>query len=258
MTSTARLRLALPLALLLAAAAAPSARAADAATTYAVLSLIGDQFTIVGRQMTTGSRIERNSQLAVAVDDATFDAVATTAAESAVARARPGAATLRVSIRDPRLFALQERLFTDTADSKTMREALREVLVKSGATQVLLIVKRRDQARFALRDGSVGTGTIAGIGFYVDDAIRTVRTDTGERSQGFIAPFAYVEVALLDVAAMRLVGSKAVSDSSVVTPADSKDAIVAWEALGAAAKVAALDQIISRAVSASVADLLAR
>jgi len=259
MTSTARLRLSLPLALLLAAAAAPPARAADAAApTYAVLSLVGDQFTIVGRQMSTGSHLERNSQMPIAVDDAAFDAVATTAAESAVKRALPGAPTLRVSIRDPRLFALQERLFTDSVESKAMREALHDVLVKSGATYLVAIVKRRDQARFALRDGRIGSGTIAGLGFYVDDATRTVRQDTGERSQGFIAPYAYVTVALLEVASMKLVGSKSASESSVMTPADSKTAVVASDALSAEAKVRVLDNVISRAVGAAASDLLAR
>lgn len=258
MTTPSRLRLAFALGLFLIGACS-QARAADAAgPTYAVLSLVGDQFTIVGRQMATGSHLDRNSQMPIAVDDAAFDAVATTAAESAIARALPGTATLRVSIRDPRLFALQERLFTDTADSKAMREALREVLVKSGATHLLVIVKRRDQARFALRDGSVGTGTIAGLGFYVDDSMRTVRTETGEHSQGFIAPYAYVTVALIEVATMRALGSKSVSESSMVTPADSKEAVVAWDALSAEAKVVALNKVVSRAVSAAASDLLAR
>ena len=260
MMTTARLRVALALAALLAGSAGPAARAADAAAppTYAVLFLIGDQITIVGRQMTTGSHLDRNTQMPIAVDDATFDAVAMTAAEAAIQRSRPGTATLRVSIRDPRLFALQERLLTDSADSKAMREALRDVLVKSGATHALVIVKRRDQARFALNDGSVGAGTIAGLGFYVDDAMRTMRTDTGERSQGFIAPYAYVTVALLEVATMSAVGSKSVSESSMVTPADSRTAVVAWDALSAEAKVAALNKIISRAVGAAASDLLAR
>ena len=257
MTPTLRIRLALVL--LLAGVCWAPARAADAAVpTYAVLSLVGDQFTIVGRQMSTGSHLDRNSQLPVAVDSATFDAVATTAAESAVKRALPGAPTLRVSIRDPRLFALQERLFTDTADSKAMREALHDLLVKSGATHLVAIVKRRDQARFALRDSSIGTGTIAGLGFYVDDATRTVRPDTGEHSQGFIAPYAYVTVALIEVASMKVVASRSASESSVVTPADSKTAVVAWDALSAEAKVRALDIVISRAVGTAASDLLAR
>ncbi len=170
MTSTARLRLALPLALLLAAEAAPLARAADtAAPTSAVLSLVGD-------------------------------AVATTAAESAVRRALPGAPTLRVSIRDPWLFALQECLFTDTADSK------------------------------AMRDGRIGTGTVAGLGFYVDDGTMPVRLETGERSQGFIAPYV----------------------------ADSKTDVVAWNALSAETRVMALDNVISRVVGAAASNLLAR
>ncbi len=254
-----RPRLVLALVLLLAGFCGSSARAADAAApTYAVLSLIGDQFTIVGRQMSTGSHLDRNSQLPVVVDNAVLDSVATTAAETAVKRAQPGAATLRVSIRDPRLFALQERLLTDTAESKAMRESLRDVLVKSGATHLLLVVKHREQARFAMRDSSVGSGSVAGLGFYVDDATRTVRTETGERSQGFIAPYAYVTVALLDVATMRVTGSKSASDSAVITPADSKEAVVAWDALGAEAKVRALNNVISRAVGAATSDLLAR
>ena len=36
---------------------------------YAILSLVGDELTIVSREMTTGSRIEKNSEFKVPLGD---------------------------------------------------------------------------------------------------------------------------------------------------------------------------------------------
>ncbi len=258
MTKTSTLRRSVLLASIGACAGLRVARAAASAPrTYAVLSLVGDQFTVVTRRRVTGTQLDPNETRPLPVDDAQLDGVAASAVERAIAGADPGAALLRFSIRDKRLFALQERMLSSGSDSDELREALRGLIVKAGATHLVLVTKRREEARFPLDDGSVGAGRISGIGFYIDNLTRTHRIATGESSLGYVSAFAYVSVSLLEAASLRPLGSKHIAESSMTTPADSTDAVVAWEATTVQQKAQALDRVIDRAVFKATRDVLA-
>ena len=259
MNETSERRRSLVLAPLAAWAGLGSASAADAPPprTYAVLSLVGDQFTVVTRRMTTGTQLDPNESRSLPVDDAQLDGVAMAAAERAIAGASPAAALLRFSIRDKRLFALQERLLASGSDSDGLREALRGLLAKSGATHLVLVTKRREEAHFMLANGSAGSGKIAGVGFYVDGLTRTKVIETGEASRGYVAAFAYVTVSLLEAASLRLLGSKSATESFMTTPSDAKSAVIAWEATTVQEKAQHLDRVIDRAVFKATRDVLA-
>ena len=100
-------------AVVLVAAALPwvgaTARAADPpARTYAVVSLIGDQITVIQHRPQFGTRIDTNQRDEIPVADATFDRMAMSAAEAAIRRAQPGANVFQASIRDKRLFACRK------------------------------------------------------------------------------------------------------------------------------------------------------
>lgn len=234
------------------------ARAAEATPrTYAVLSLVGDQLTIVTRRLTTGTQLDPNDHHVMAVDNGSLDGVIAAAAESAITAANPSSQWLNFSIRDPRLFALQEQLLVPGAASDALREALRGLLVKAGATRLIVVTKWRAEADFRLVDDSVGAGKIMGLGFYVDDVTRTHLLSTGEDSVGFIAPFAYLKVSLLDAATRKLIASRVATTSSFWTPAETKNAASAWEIMTVKEKSQELDSVIRQAVSKATGELLA-
>lgn len=257
-----RCRFQLCAALAIGIAIATSASAASAADllqpTYAVLSLVGDEFSVVTRRAETGTRIDPNDRRSFPITDATFDSIATNAAEQALKRARPVAPVLIFSIRDPRLFELQERLLVESAESHGLREALAKLLRDNQASQLIVITKRRDDAQFELRSTRVGGGKLSGLGFYIDPYIPLTRFETGEIDNGFLAPFAYVSVTIVDVASMRVVRSVPARESLIRLSIDAKGALRAWDALSPEAKVDALDQVLRRAVdkatTAAVAD----
>ncbi|MEO5883227.1 MAG: hypothetical protein ABIQ06_12490 [Caldimonas sp.] len=92
----------------LAMLALPGAGAAELARpTVAVLSLIGDEMSIVVRRMTTGSRLDRNDRQSVPIEDPAFDVAA-----AAAAAAKPAAERIRVSVRYKRLFAATMRVLS--------------------------------------------------------------------------------------------------------------------------------------------------
>ena len=239
--------------------AADAAASGLAATppTYAVLSLIGDEFSVITRRVSAESRIDNNDKRVFPVADALFDRTAMAAAEAALSQARPGAPVLRFSIRDARLFALQSAVLADTPESGGLRAALVKLLHECGATQLVLITKRRDDANFKFVESSIGIGKLSGLGFYIDPMTPNYRVDTGEHAAGYVAPFAYIDVALVDVDSMRVVKSAPALESSMTTDAGKSDTFRAWDALTGQQKVDALERLIRRGVGAALQSALA-
>lgn len=225
--------------------------------TFALLSLVGDQFNVVFRREEIGSRIDPNERRSFSLDAATLDDIALSAAEDVLKRLKPVSPVLRFSIRDPRLFALQDKLLVDSAESRGMREALAKLLRENGVTRLVLVTKWRDDAQFKLVDGTTGTGKISGLGFYVDSSMRIRDVDTGESTNGFLGPYAFVSVAIVDVASMAPVRSVTARESQMSIPLAATGAVRAWDVLTPAGKVEALERVLRRAVQDATAAALA-
>lgn len=246
-------------ALLLAASASAQTAAAPSSLppSFALLSLVGDQFSVVMRREEIGSHIDPNARRTYPIDAATLDDIALSAAEDVLKRMRPVSPVVRFSIRDPRLFDLQDKLLVDSADSRGMREALAKLLREHQVTRLVLVTKWRDDAQFKLVDGTTGTGKISGLGFYVDTTYRYMRAETGARGEGFLGPFAYLSVAVIDVATMAPIHSVPARESEMNLPVDTKGAVHAWDALTSEGKVDALERVLRRGVASATSAALA-
>ena len=256
-TTTRRVCCTFALALALAAGAAAQPATPPPATVFAVLSLVGDQFTVVSRKDEVGSRLDQNTRRSYPIDTPVLDEYALDAAERTIGRLKPGASVLRFSIRDPRLFELQDKLLVDSNESRGMREALAKLAREHQANRLLIVTKSRDDARFKIYSGSIGTGKISGLGFYLDPTTRMGRLETGEEAFGFLGPYAYVNVALVDAATMALIRSAPVRESVTSLPVHSKGAVVAWDSLTAEQKLNALERNLRSAVETGTTAVLA-
>jgi len=240
---------------------ATSAYAQPAATTpnpippsFALLSLVGDQFSVVMRREEIGSNIDPNTRRTYPVDAAVFDDIALDAAEQVLKQRRPVSPVVRFSIRDPRLFDLQDRLLEDGSG---LRDAVAKLLHEQQATRLVLVTKWRDNAQFPLRDGTTGTGKISGLGFYVDTTYVYRNVDSGNQGQGFLGPFAYVNVTIVDAQTMKPIRATQSRESEMNLPTDTKGAIHAWDALTPQGKVDALERVLRRAVERATTAALA-
>ena len=237
------------------AAAADSA--APASPTYAVVSLIGDQFSIVTRRSDVGTRLDPNERTSLPVPDAVFDRIAAAAVERALLDAKPGTPVLNASIRDPRLFALQDKLLTESVESHDMRIALHDLLAKAGATDLILVTKQRAEPSFKIVTGALGgVGWVSGIGFYIDNVTGMYNTEHRMTGEGFLAPYAHVMVSLLDLDSMRVVRSKAGLETTMALPQDKKPANHSWDAMSPKEKVDALEYVIKQAVATGMSGIL--
>ncbi|MCE9659766.1 MAG: hypothetical protein K8R60_14490 [Burkholderiales bacterium] len=241
-------RRALLLASLLALSLASARAAEPPKPTIAVLSLIGDELTLVTRRMSTGSQLDRNDRQAIPIANPAFDVAAAVAAERAIKQALPSAERIRVSVRDQRLFSLQDRVLEPGPASDGMREALQALLLKEKATHLMLVTKRRDNAQFRMIDSYTGDGKVSGMGIYIDNTKDLQSETTGQSGTGYFACYAYVKVTLVDVATMRSLGARNGTESVMTTPIGRNDASTAWDALSAQGKEDNLVRVAEQAV----------
>ena len=234
----------------------PLAVAADPPRTVAVLSLIGDEMSLVTRRSTTGSNLDRNDRQALPLKDPSLDVAASLGAERAIREAMPGVERLRVSVTDKRLYALQDAVLEPGPQADPMRQALQAMLQGAKATHLMLITKRRDNARFALYDTHIGDGKIAGIGIFIDNIVGLEDRDTRIHGNGYIASYAYLKATLVEVATMRTLGS-GIGNESAMTTAINTSATVAWDALSPAAKVEKLVKVADLAAYRAARDAVA-
>lgn len=209
--------------------------------TYAVLSLIGDQLMLVNRAAATGSNVDRNTRQFVALPNAALDNAALRAVEDALKTADPGAQVALLAARDPDLAKAQAKALDAGGGAGLVLPALKDVLAKVNATHLILVSKHRGEARMEIANGKAGSGYLEGLGFYIDRLYPLRDLTTGEHTDGFLAPFAYFRVALIDLATSRVLGEETVTASQGI---GARDQINPWDTLSSAEKVAYLDGFI--------------
>lgn len=220
-------------------------------TTYAFLSVIGDQLEIVINEPSTGSHLDRNRhEDPVAIKDDIFDGVATMVAAQSIAKLVPGAQVMVLNSRSPVLFQNQEEVFRIKGDAITLPEAVSAALLADKATHLVLITKHRAPTRVEFADSGIGSGSLYGLGFYMDGTTRLRDIDSGKKGQGFIAPYVYARVALIDARSSRVIKTKVIAATSSVSTVDAEVATGnPWTALTPVQKINAIRSLIEQEVT---------
>lgn len=225
-------------------AAVGSAGAANEDRSYAILSLLGDGLSIVVREVSTGSRIDRNPRTFVKLETPQLDRAALFVADDAIKRALPGARTVLLEVRDPAVYAAQTRALDEGGDAlRRVLPALGPTLAQSKATHLVLFTKWRHEAMLQLPDGHAGSGQIEGLGFYIDRAMRLVNREASEPYLGFLSAFAYFRVSLVEVGTGKVLGEESVFASETSL---SVSGVHPWDTMTSQQKVGALQSLVRR------------
>ena len=232
---------------------AVAASAAEGPRTYAVISLIGDKMNVVTYQMSTGSGIDRNRRETIDVSDGLFDKIALTAIEKAL-NAQPDKPRSQLfELAAPSLFTRQDRFFSD--GKLILPEAIHSALKADGATHLLLVTKFRAEARMQADGAKVGSGVVEGLGFYVDHVTEMISTATQRESVGFLAPFAFMRLSLVDLGSSAVLRNKYIEASTMMITAN-KQAYNPWDTLNPAEKIEHLRRLIEAELAKGVTSLL--
>jgi hypothetical protein len=241
----------------LAAAPLRAQTAHETSPRYAVLSLIGDQLTLVGFKWSVGSNLNQNERRVIPIASPVLDNTTLLAVDDAIRRIHPETEPALLATRDPALFALRDQALDQPGQAAETVAAIRALLQRTGATRLILVAPYRSNARFPLVSTSVGSGQVGGLGVYVDPVTVIQLVESGAQTAGFIAPYAFFSVSLVDAQTMTAVRRKLVTESEVIAAAEAKNAVVPWDILSNERKVEELQKLIRRGIARAIPELLA-
>lgn len=201
--------------ILLLAALLPCAAMAAPERSYAVMSMVADQVEVVEHRPTVGSSLSDRTRRWIPFDERVFDRGALVAVEAGIHHAQPAANVVLLAGRDAGALEAQKQALGTPALAQSVADALRPRLPKVGATHLVLLLKARDTAPLPSTDAKVDAGELEGLGFYADATLVTKKHDqsdylNGNVARGYFAPFAYFEVALVDLATGKVVAERPV------------------------------------------------
>ncbi len=240
-------------------AVALSARAQTAevevAPTYAVLSLIGDRLDAVTYQPQAGTLLEANSHAPILLGAAdVLDMTALRETNKALRAAAPVNDVALLAASAPAIYADESRLFEGT--KVKLPPDIELAVSQTRAQRLVLITKHRGEAHLKSKHGSVGNGQIEGLGFYVDTVHRIRDEDNPDRTPGFLAPFVYIDLTLVDTGTHTIVRQTTITASEIVTLSRKVAGANAWDALTPADKMAALGRLLTDSIDEAIPQLV--
>jgi hypothetical protein len=244
-------------ALALAAGAAWPTQAAEATPQrrYVTLSMIGDKLTVV-TYVPSSSSVDVNQRSTLPVNDATFDKDALRAVAQQLGRADPGAPLAFLLANLHSHYDNHDKLFTGAR--LELPAELLDAVRGTKATHLILVSKRRGEAKLRLVHSVTGTGRLEGLGFYLDHQMRNVNSETQEVAIGFIAPYVYADVTLVDLATLDIVKSVPVTAAVGLFASRAQGGIGPWDAITPNRKVELIRTLIAREIGAATAEVLKR
>lgn len=228
----------------------------QAQRTYAIVSLVGDRVEIVLRSAVVGSSIDQNRKDGLASAKGAIDKAILAAADQALKKSDPASKPVLLLANDPALYQLQDKMLVDEATATVLLERLRPMLADAHATHLLLFTKYRHEASFPLGREHVGNGMIEGAGFYVDFTLMTRAIGTNERARGFLAPFAYFQVSLIDLATSTVLKNRTMLGGTTRSAARGESGDP-WDALSDAQKIDLLLRIVRYQAFSATTEIIA-
>jgi hypothetical protein len=223
-------------------ATALSFAALDAhAQRYAVLSLIGDRMQLAYAKGVEGQPVDRIERRYIPLDDSRIDQYTLKAANDVLKKIAPGA--------EPVLLQAFDRTYFDTsAGTATVIEWIRQLAKQQkgpAVTHAILITKLQYDGIPALQKPYIGSSALEGVGFFVGREAPPKGLDPNSGGPGFLSPFAYFEVTLVELASGRVLRQERGTASTMLSAAGT-DSGNPWDTLPADRKVQALMDLVRR------------
>jgi|APMI01.1.fsa_nt_gi hypothetical protein len=219
---------------------------ASEVTKLGVMSVLGREVQVVVHAPTTGTRIDRNAKDNLNVGNEFEKFVLRTVVEDA---RREGLGEAMVLARPANGSMPWQR----DGQAVLVTRPLLEAAQAAKLSHLLLIQPARAEAKLQMFRQATGAGQLEGLGFYVDTALEVQRVDSNQWSVGFLAPYAYFDMYLVDVATLDLQAEhRARASSAVIDPA--RQGNDPWEALSTQRKVEALQGLLQEEIGKALHD----
>jgi len=213
---------------------------AHAQQRYAVISLIGDRMEIAYAKGVEGQPVDRIERRYIALDDSRIDRYTLLAANEVIKKVVPGP--------DPVLLQAFDRSYFEVgAGTGAIIEWMRQLVkdAKPRVTHAIVITKIQYEGVPAIQKAFVGGGTLEGVGFFVGREAPPKGMDPNSGGPGFLSPFAYFQVTLVDLSTGKVVREEKGTASTALS-ATNTDSGNAWDALSAERKLQTIIDLVKR------------
>ena len=223
---------------------------------YVLLSLIGDHVTVVGQGTQVGSHFDQNRYEVVKLVESQLDDFAVSIADAALAKAEPTASVITLRANDPKLYALRDSWLN--AEAVGVRELLALIgnaIPPAADSHLLLMTTSLDQPNMKTDRDSRGSGKVAGLGFYLDNATRMRRYDTTESAPGYLGVFANFQLVLVNLQTHAIEAQERVAVGTAYAAAEAPDR-TPWNALSQTGKTRALMSLMKSGIEDALPRML--
>ena len=233
---------------------AAGAIAQPTARSYAVVSEVARQVSVVSFQESTGSRLNSNRIQRIGVPDGALDKVFLISAQKALKLATPGADIWLLAPADSDFFGL---LQPTQGNKVTIPDDLLGALRERKSSHLLVFTRHRDDADLRFLNVTDSTGQLEGLGYYVDHHSRVRLIEARQVGVGYLASFTHFRATLIDVASSHVVGTT-VTRANIITPVAGAQSQSAhpWEALTSAQKMTQLRDLVVQEVERMVPEVV--
>ena len=213
---------------------------AHAQQRFAVISLIGDRMELAYAKGVEGQPVDRIERRYIALDDSRIDRYTLLAANDVLKKLAPGP--------DPVLLQAFDRSYFDvSAGTSVIIDWTRQLVkdTKPKVTHALLITKIQYEGVPAIQKAFVGGGTLEGVGFFVGREAPPKGMDPNSGGPGFLSPFAYFQVTLVDLASGKIVREEKGTASTSLS-ATGTDSGNPWDTLSAERKLQTIIDLVRK------------
>jgi hypothetical protein len=214
---------------------------------YAVLSLIGDKLELAYAVGVVGAPVDSIEHKWLPLDDTAIDKAALIAVNDQVKS---------LEHTEPVLLQAWERnLFDVSAGTGAIVEWIRDLTKDKKVTHAILITKLAYNGIPALQKPFVGSGALEGVGFFVGRTPPPSGADPNSAGPGFLSPFAYFRVSLVDLKTGQVVKEERGLASDTIDASNTMTGN-AWEALDARQKIEKLQAMVRTELASVMPKLL--
>lgn len=228
------------------------------AQSFAALSLIGYQLSIVQAGHSTGTSRDTNLHEAMPLPDRSLDLAALRAVDQTMRKARPDAKLVMLAAPDAsRAEAAKSDMTPGSSAFASVTGSLAKAAADAGAQRLIVVLPARVDLRMQFEQGALGRGRAAGLGLYVDRDTPMRSSDNREVANGFLGVFANFRIAVLDAPSGRVLADDAVTSGTAFSSAHSKDADP-MTALSGDQKLKEMERLLQVEIARVLPPMLAR
>jgi hypothetical protein len=230
--------------------------AAQSPRSYAVVSEMARDVTVIIRQPAVGSRLTNNAVSRIPIAQGLLDKFVLNNTRAVLATDAPGARVFLVAPLDSDLFEGMQSVFEGSRIK--IAADIAEAFKSQGSTHLILFSRHREEGQVQFDNGGEATGPLEGLGFYLDRSTNVINRAQGQAGRGYLAPYLHARATLVELPSGKVLRTLEIREAAPYTNtrADA-ETVDSWDSLSSNDKVRVLLELLERQVGKSLKTLLA-